>query len=396
MKKLWSKFTSYLKNHKRSIVSYLINFVVLFIGFISCSVLCLGAGDSLCESVARKMGDDTYECEVVSSKQDDNLQAIFNYADDMGGREIKDSIDTYVVSYTDNDTLPAFLSLDSGIDINVDSVLQYTTWKFEIYNYGFKTLTGNQTRNISSKEIYINKKIAEEIALSLGCDEIDLVGLSVKILTNSSRTIDLTIVDIITNLDSINLGPYFVSQNCIVTNYTVTYNYFKNIKYITVLKSGYLAKNYAIHRIENTISFLNKKSVIYSSRYDRLVDNKLVDDGIQNLVNNTKVFYNSNHRLLLLFCIPAVCIILYICLAAKFNKIKSEFIVSAFSSITFYSIFIRFICPYIIVSDHIILLSNSVSAFLSAVLFIVLLSSFYLFKPDGKKTKESQEERDLA
>ena len=335
------------------------------------------------------MGDDVYECEVVSTKQNDNLRSVFNYVDDLAGREIKDSIDTYVVSYKNSSDYPANISINSS-SVSVDSVLEYTTWDFDRYNYGFKTLTGEPTRNLDRKEAYLNLHLAKQMASIMGCKEEDLIGTNIQVTTNTSKGYSFFVVDILINTDDSNLGPYFLSQRCLIMNYNWAANYFTNLKHVSVLRSGYLAKNYAIHKIEGTISLLNKDSTYYYSNYKRLINNKLIDDGIQALITNTYNFYRSQNKIYLTFSLIPVAIIIYVSLMSHFRKIKNEILVALFTSVILYAVLVHFVCPFIVSGGTIILLANTTSSFMLILDLIIIISVYYLFKPSNIATDKNE------
>ena len=382
MKSSISKLKNYIKTNKFQIFMNSISFCIFFLGFLCASLCSIGLTKNHYESIARKMGNDTYVCEVISNDEKDNYRKIFDYADDLAGAEIKRTTDTFVLSKRTEDYIPAAINSS----IFVDTVFQQTTWSLEKYNYGFKTLSGKPVEDIGLRDMYVDEELAKEVAENLGCSQTELIGKEVLIAI-SDRDSYMTIKDIIVNFDELGFSPYLAGKT-MLTSYPSLPNSFKYTKYVAYLRGGYLSKNYSITYIENTVSDANKETSKYSIKYYKLENNKLIDNGIQDLRNKTAAMYKSDNKKFALFAIVLFLVVAYMALITIFRLVKSTIVVILWVCTALYLLLISFLAPFIISYGTIYLLANSYSSLIIFYMLIALSLVHYFFKQSAKKKEE--------
>lgn len=384
-----SKTANVIKNKKKKIISFSAVFVLSIVSFISSSISSLSFSNNSYESLAKKMGYGVYDCEVTSPNPKENFRSLFNYSDDMAGKEIKNYLDSFILSSQNDDYTPVTITTPDSCVTEIKSVLQYTTWQFHKYNYGLKTYKDEKhnTRELAANEIYINDKVADSLMLSSEYASYDdLVGIEINCIVGENVK-KLKIVDIVTNLGSINLGPYF-SECSIITRYVNTANWFSNLKYVYILRGGPLSKTYSLTCIEGSMHKLNNENKSYFSHYFKLNSNKLVDDGINDLKTNTFLFYFSgfNKRLILFLILTLICLLVLSILTIN-GIIGRESVISIFSSFILYALILRAVDPLFIIGGKIVILSNMAGSIILLSVFVLLICLYFLLEPYGIKKK---------
>ena len=363
-----------LEIKKKTIISFFVTLVLFLFAFLCCS-LSANFVSNLHESIARKMGNNTYVCEVISSRENETYREFFTYADDLAGAEIKESVDTFILCEEKNDIPPSELFLSSSNSVEINSIFQYTVWRFDLTNYNFKTLTGAPVDNLSGNEIYINTKLSHILMRELQCDEVELVGRQFNIQTKTSLR-QMKIIDIITNFEEIGFGPYFPGTT-IITNFAYTATLFDNSKFVAILRGGFLSKTYELKYLDSGIRKMREKGIEYYQHLFRLSNNNLVDDGIQNFMINTRQFYNGDNKKMVIFITIPLLSLVFICIASALSLVGKEVYLSlSVSSLVYFTITTK-LSPFLILHNTIILISNAFASVV-LVLFISLVICVYL------------------
>ena len=383
LESLKEKSKSFLKRRKKNIISFFIMFVLLFFSFLCCSLSSLGFS-TYHESVARKMGNKTYVCEIKSSKEDDTFRGFFSYADDLAGAEIKRNVDSFILCEEKNGQCPSEFILSDTRTVKIHSVFQQTNWRFDLLNYGFKTFTGKPIRNIDYDEIYIDELMAMDLINELECDENDLVGMQLNLKTKSAVK-NVRIVDIIINFNKLNFGPYF-PKGTMITSFSNTAAWFSNSKYVFVLRGDYLSKNYQIKFIDNAKKRTSKTEIQYIDTYYRLSGKKLVDDGIQKLKENTEALYRGKNKKYGLFSIMPIMMMTLIGAASLYKFINKEFYLSLIASAFLYLLLSAKFVPCVIINNSIVLLANSAASIMIVCFIVLAVCVYLLFVPEKDET----------
>ena len=366
---------------KRTIVSFVLSFVLFFLAFSCISLGSISIGNDWVEHFSKTLGSELVVCKVTSNNSKDNYRKFFSYSDDLAGREIKSSCDTYVYSTGSNETKPATIKVGETKEIGVDTTMLYTTWSFHKFNFGLKTFTDKETKNLTGKEIYINQSLADEISKQTGLSLNNLIEKEITMLSNGS-SLDVKIIDIITNLSDQNLGPH-LNKNVIIGSYHYLNSKFSNMEYVFVMHGSSLTKNYCMKYIEGAINKLAPENMVYESNYLKLSNNKFIDVGYNNSKNNLKQFYieNSNRILSLFFIVPLLIWFSFIMLLI-FNIIGKECIYSVYGAGLLFSVIGSATNPSITLANAQIFILTRIGALILFSFLFCTMAIYYLFKKD--------------